>query len=121
MKSGLQCKIQVSALIQRTWNESLMLSIRPNPAAWAWGYRSAVPSLKVTADGSGPYRTTVPAQRFDLLCMGLMALQKSKLKGCAGTVIRFGPEPSTVTFNDGTADRQAQAQAVGFRTMESVK
>jgi hypothetical protein len=53
--------------------------------------------------------------------MGLMALQKSKLKGCAWTVIRFGPEPSTVTFNDGTADRQAQAQTVGFRTMESVK
>jgi predicted ATPase len=42
-------------------------SIRPNPAAWAWGYRSVVPLLKATADGSGPYRTTVPAQPFNLL------------------------------------------------------
>jgi hypothetical protein len=45
----------------------LMLSILPNPAAWAWGYRSVVPLLKATADGSGPYRTTVPGQPLNLL------------------------------------------------------
>src|SRR5208283_6057626 len=67
MKSVSQCKTQVSALIQRTWNEFLMLSILPNPTAWEWGYQSAVPLLNVTADGSGPYRTTVPAQPLDLL------------------------------------------------------
>ena len=50
-----------------------------------------------------------------------MAFEKSKLKGCTGTLIRYGPQPPTVTFNDGKADRQAKAKAVGFRTMESVK
>src|SRR5208282_2064995 len=70
MKSVSQCKTQVSALIQRTWNEFLMLSILPNPTAWEWGYQSVVPLLNVTADGSGPYRTTVPAQPFDLLSVG---------------------------------------------------
>ena len=59
----------VSALIQTTSNEFLMLSILPNPTAWAWGYQSVVLLLNVTADGSGPYRTTVPAQPFDLPCV----------------------------------------------------
>ena len=29
---------------------------------------------------------------------------ESKSKGCAGTVVRYGPEPSAVTFNNGTTD-----------------
>src|ERR1700757_3236075 len=29
-----------------------MLSIQPNLAAWAWGYRSVVPLLKVTVGGT---------------------------------------------------------------------
>src|SRR5258708_28110876 len=78
MKSVLPCKTQVSALIQRTWNESLMLSILPNPAAWAWGCQSVVPLLNVTADGSGPYRTTVPAQPFDLLSIGELPERRFK-------------------------------------------
>src|SRR5271166_1765302 len=67
MKSVLKCKTQVSALIQRTWNEFLMLSKLPNPTAWEWGCQSVVLLLNVTADGSGPYRTMVPAQPFVLL------------------------------------------------------
>jgi hypothetical protein len=31
-------------------------------------------------------------------------LKKSKLKGRAGPVVRYSPEPAAVTFNDGTAD-----------------
>src|SRR5271166_2669363 len=79
MKSVLKCKTQVSALIQRTWNEFLMLSILPNPTAWEWGYQSVVPLLNVTADGSGPYRTMVPAQPFDLLSMGELLEQRFNL------------------------------------------
>src|ERR1700730_1329682 len=70
MKSASQCKTQVSALIQKTWNEFLMLSILPNPTAWEWGCQSVVLLSNVTADGSGPYRTTVPAQPLHLLSMG---------------------------------------------------
>src|SRR5258707_11450086 len=44
-----------------------MLSTPPNPAAWVWGYRSAVRLLKVTAGGFGPLRTRVPAQPFNSL------------------------------------------------------
>jgi hypothetical protein len=29
---------------------------------------------------------------------------QSKLKGCAGTVVRHRPEPSAVTFDNGTTD-----------------
>src|SRR5271166_1960124 len=79
MKSMSQCKTQVSALIQRTWNEFLMLSILPNPTAWEWGCQSVVLSLNVTADGSGPYRTTVPAQPFDLLSVGELPELRSNL------------------------------------------
>src|SRR4029077_10480072 len=56
-----------SVLIRSAWNESLMLSTPPNPGAWAWGYRSAALSLKVTADGCGPPRMTALAQLFILL------------------------------------------------------
>jgi hypothetical protein len=35
----------------------------------------------------------------------LCELSKSKLKGCAGTVVQLGPEPSAVTFNNRTTDR----------------
>src|ERR1700730_8065751 len=76
MKSASQCKTQVSALIQKTWNEFLMLSILPNPTAWEWGCQSVVLLSNVTADGSGPYRTTVPAQPFDLLSMGELPEQR---------------------------------------------
>src|SRR5271166_7074517 len=79
MKSVSQCKTQVSALIQRTWNEFLMLSILPNPTAWEWGCQSVVLLLNVTADGSGPYRTTVPAQPFNLLSVGELPEQPFNL------------------------------------------
>ena len=36
------------------------------PGGLGMGYRSVVPLLKVTADGSGPYRTMVLAQPFNL-------------------------------------------------------
>jgi len=66
----LRCETQESALIRRAPNECLMLSVPPNPTTWAWVYRSVVPLLKVTAAGFGPYRTTVPAQPFNLLSIG---------------------------------------------------
>src|SRR4029077_10383985 len=34
-----------------------------------------------------------------------LTFQKCKLKGSAGPVVRYGPEPSAVTFNNGTTDR----------------
>jgi hypothetical protein len=67
MRSGLQSKTQESAFIRRIPNNYLTLSILPNLAAWEWVYRSVVPLLKVTADGSGPRRTMVPAQPFSLI------------------------------------------------------
>src|ERR1700693_3471128 len=79
MKSMLKFKTQVSALIQRTWNEFFMLSILPNPTAWEWGCQSVVLLSNVTADGSGPYRTTVPAQPFDLLSVGELTEQPFNL------------------------------------------
>jgi PAS domain-containing protein len=47
-------------------NECSMPSIRPNPVAWEWVSQSAVLSSKAMADGSGRYRTMVPARSFNL-------------------------------------------------------
>jgi hypothetical protein len=33
-----------------------------------------------------------------------LMFQKSKLKGCAGTVVRYRPKSAAVTFNNGTTD-----------------
>src|ERR1700757_603314 len=46
---------------------------------------------------------------------------KSKLEGRAGTVVRFGPEPAAMPFNDGTTDREPHTQAAGLGCMESIE
>jgi hypothetical protein len=69
VKSGLHCEIQESALIRRTWNESLMLFIRPNPGAWAWGYRSVVQSSTLRAVASGRKQIRPGALSLSLLCL----------------------------------------------------
>ena len=46
---------------------------------------------------------------------------ESESKGCDGTVVGYGPEPSAMIFDYGTTDRQPHAQAAGFGRMESIK
>jgi PAS domain S-box-containing protein len=43
-------------------------SSAPSPAAWAWDFRSAAPSSRRTAGGSGPRRTRTTAPRFTSRC-----------------------------------------------------
>ena len=45
---------------------SSILSTPPSRRAWVWDWRSAVRLLRTTAGGFGPYRMTVPGQRFNL-------------------------------------------------------
>ena len=42
------------AFLQKTWTGSSSRSGAPNPAAWAWGCRSAARSSRATADACGP-------------------------------------------------------------------
>src|SRR6266436_805503 len=53
--------------------------------------------------------------------MILRTFSKSELKGCAGTVVRSGPKPPAVTFNNRTTDRQPHSHAAGFGGVESIK
>src|SRR5271166_1708980 len=79
MRSVLRCKTQESALIQRAGNASLRLSIVRKPMGWVWACRSAVPSLKVTADGYGQYRMRVPAQPFNLPFLNATSLHRPRI------------------------------------------
>src|SRR6516162_6155538 len=86
MRSSLQCETQESALTHKGPNECLMLFILPSQAAWAWGYQSVVPLLKVTGGGSGPRRTTVPVRLFNLHFCNFSRL------GCVPNAIAIGGE-----------------------------
>src|SRR5262249_14607109 len=48
-------------------------------------------------------------------------ISKSKLKGRARTVVQCGPEPSTVTFDNRTTDREPHTHAAGFGAVESME
>jgi len=57
----------------------------------------------VAPNGDSPVCDSYEARFAELL--GLSERRDSKLKGRAGPLVRHGPEPSVVTFNNGTTDR----------------
>jgi hypothetical protein len=65
IRSEWPFKTAESALIHWTSNGSSNHSTLLNPVAWAWGFQSVAQLLKVTGDGFGRLRTTVPAQPFN--------------------------------------------------------
>ena len=48
-------------------------------------------------------------------------LQKSKLKRCAGTVIRYGPQPPAVVLDNRAADRQSHPHSLRLGGVESIE
>ena len=51
-------------------------STRPSPAAWAWDYRSAVRSSKLTGDGYGPLALSARARPFSSPCLWSESVQR---------------------------------------------
>src|SRR6267378_3849688 len=65
-----RCRIRVRDWIRRALSSSSTHSTRPSPAAWAWDYRSAIPSSKRTGDESGLRRTYHRGPRFSSPSLG---------------------------------------------------
>ena len=71
-------------------------------------------SLATFAQELDEFVSKVSARRIRLL-------SKVNSKVAPGPSLDAPPEPSAVTLDDGTTDRQPHAHATGFRSVESVE
>src|SRR5205823_5043564 len=54
----------------------------------------------------------------NVMHFGLVVLQQRKLKGCARTVMRYGPEPPAVILHNGATDREPHPHAMHLGGVE---
>src|SRR5204863_10103684 len=54
-------------------------------------------------------------------CRALWTVGNGKREGCARTIVWLCPETAMMSFDDGAADGEPDAHAVGFRSVKRVK
>ena len=64
-RAGVAWKLRPGGVLNNLFE---LHSIPPSPAAWAWGYRSAVRLSKLTGDAYGPSQTSGQASLCNSLC-----------------------------------------------------
>src|SRR5215472_7214173 len=65
----------------------------------------------MTASGSGSWG----------MCSFFAVLRNRKVKHCAGRVLSYGPEPTSMGLKNGPANGESHAHAAGLRRVERVK
>src|SRR4029077_6529678 len=113
-----QCEIRVRGWIRRVSIIFSRLSLRPNLKAWAWGWRSVARLSRPTAGGYGPYRTTVPAQRFNSRCT--LVLKKKALESINFALRSAGhhlPDIQSDQFAESVVEGQSSCQARDLEEM----